>query len=215
MKCKYCNSNCIKKGKQNGLQKYQCTTCRKYQQQTYKKKLTMHNEMIVKLNNEGVGIRSIGRILSVSKTSVQRLIENISKKLRKPEITECNQSYEIDELRTYVGNRKNESWVMYAINKINGKVIDFAVGRRNKENLQKVVKTVMQLIPSKMYTDGLNIYASLIPKTMHKVFQYNINKIERKNLTLRTHLKRLSRKTICYSKSEKMLENSLKLYLLN
>ncbi len=30
--------------------------------------------------------------------------------------------------------------------------------------------------------------------------------------TLRTHLKRLSRKSICYSKSEKMLENCLKMY---
>ncbi|MBS1665188.1 MAG: hypothetical protein JST68_29350 [Bacteroidetes bacterium] len=39
-----------------------------------------------------------------------------------------------------------------------------------------------------------------------------INRSERKNLTLRTHLKRLSCRTFCFSKSLSMLESCLKLY---
>ena len=172
--------------------------------------------MLIKtLNNEGVGISSISRIMKIPKTTVQRLIEIISRTLKKPELTETNQSYEIDELRTYVGNKKNESWLMYAINKSSGVVVDFAVGRRTKENLKKVVTSVIRLNPKKIYTDGLNIYNSLIPKPIHKVFQYNINKIERNNLTLRTHIKRLTRRTICFSKSEAMLENCLRLYVIS
>ncbi|MDL2326931.1 IS1 family transposase [Bacteroidales bacterium OttesenSCG-928-A14] len=33
-----------------------------------------------------------------------------------------------------------------------------------------------------------------------------------RNLTLRTHLKRLSRKTICFTRSVEMLSSCLKLY---
>uniref|UniRef100_UPI00166D2F5C IS1 family transposase n=1 Tax=Aquaticitalea lipolytica TaxID=1247562 RepID=UPI00166D2F5C len=68
------------------------------------------------------------------------------------------------------------------------------------------------LQPDKIYTDRLNVYPSLIPKSIHRRFQYCTNKIERMNLTLRTHIKRLSRKTICFSKSEKYLEAHLKIY---
>uniref|UniRef100_UPI0038B502E2 IS1 family transposase n=1 Tax=Tenacibaculum singaporense TaxID=2358479 RepID=UPI0038B502E2 len=47
---------------------------------------------------------------------------------------------------------------------------------------------------------------------MHKRFQYCTNRIERMNLNLRTHIKRLSRKTICFTKNQKYLEAHLKIY---
>ena len=34
--CKWCSSNCTKAGRQkNDIQKYQCKSCKKYQQKTY------------------------------------------------------------------------------------------------------------------------------------------------------------------------------------
>ncbi|WP_376717546.1 IS1 family transposase [Mucilaginibacter terrae] len=60
-----------------------------------------------------------------------------------------------------------------------------------------------------MYTDRLNIYSSVIPAAMDRVARYGTNKIERTNLNLRIRLKRLNRKTICYSKSMAMLEACL------
>ncbi|MDL2309492.1 IS1 family transposase, partial [Bacteroidales bacterium OttesenSCG-928-C03] len=126
--------------------------------------------------------------------------------------TEENQSYELDELRTYCGSKENELWIMYAINKATGTVIDFCVGRRTKENIDKVVWQVLDLNPKGCYTDGLKIYKSLIPENIHKVFSHCTNKIERLNLTLRTHLKRLSRKTICFTRSGEMLASCLRIY---
>ncbi len=38
-------------------------------------------------------------------------------------------------------------------------------------------------------------------------------KIERKNLNFRTHIKRLNRKTICYSKNEKIHDNVIGMYI--
>jgi IS1 family transposase/transposase-like protein len=214
MKCAYCKSKCIKKGKYKTIQRYQCKHCKKYQQQRYSRPVIPEHkyEWVKNLNNEGCGISSIGRLLSVAKSSVQRIIIRISSKIPKTVYNEYNQSYEIDELRTYCGNKRNECWIMYAINKTTGNIIDFVVGRRTKENIKQIIISVLNLTPKRIYTDGLNIYPVLIPKSIHKIFCYCTNKIERHNLTLRTHLKRLSRKTICFSKNAVVLHHTLNLY---
>ncbi|MBX2972336.1 MAG: hypothetical protein KF797_04480 [Flavobacteriales bacterium] len=54
-------------------------------------------------------------------------------------------------------------------------------------------------------TDGLDLYGCLIPPGIHRVKGFGINRIERRNLTLRTQLKRLARRTLCYTKSVAML----------
>ncbi len=68
------------------------------------------------------------------------------------------------------------------------------------------------LNPQQIYTDRLNIYRSLVPKPLHKIVRYGTNRIERKNLTLRTHIKHLSIRTLCYSRSNVYLEAHLNLY---
>ncbi|MBP9742738.1 MAG: hypothetical protein KBD37_05190, partial [Burkholderiales bacterium] len=95
--------------------------------------------MIVLLNNEGVGISSISRIVGISKSTVIRRLKSYADKLNKPIIQEDQQIYEMDELRTYVGKKSNECWIIYAINKETRKVIDFVVGRRTSENIKIVV----------------------------------------------------------------------------
>ena len=159
LSCKYCGKECIKKGVRSGKQRYQCKSCKKYQLSAYsKEKIQPSKEkMLIKLNNEGMGISSISRILDISKSSVQRIILRLSSMIQKPVFSEYNETYEIDELRTYVGNKKNESWVIYAINKANGNIIDLVVGRRTKENIRKVVDTILSYSPKRIYTDGLNI----------------------------------------------------------
>ena len=53
------------------------------------------------------------------------------------------------------------------------------------------------------YTDNWGSYEK-IPDEQHTVGKRNTQTIERKNLTLRTRIKRLARKTICFSKSKFM-----------
>ena len=54
------------------------------------------------------------------------------------------------------------------------------------------------------YTDDWGSYQRNLDSSEHKVGKRNTQKIERKNLTLRTRIKRLARKTICFSKIEEM-----------
>ncbi|MCY7278737.1 MAG: IS1 family transposase, partial [Phormidesmis sp. CAN_BIN44] len=51
------------------------------------------------------------------------------------------------------------------------------------------------------YSDGWRAIEPHIPPVFHTVGNRNTQKIERNHLTLRTRIKRLTRKTICFSKS--------------
>jgi IS1 family transposase len=197
------------------VQQYSCKTCKKYQQAIYvKPRIPQEKYDWVKLyNNEGCGISSISRLLKISKSSVQRVMERIVANLQMQEINETGQSYEIDELRTFCVNKRKELWLIYTINRSTKRIINFVVGRRTKENIAKIVSTLQNLNPKAIFTDRLNSYRNLINKNIHKVHSRCTNYIERKNLTLRTHLKRLSRKTICFTRSEKMLYNSVYIWV--
>jgi insertion element IS1 protein InsB len=214
MECKYCQGFCIKKGCQNRRQKYYCKACKSHQQKTYTYRLcTAEDERtIVKLNNIGVGINGIARFTGMSKANVINKIRDLSKKTTKPVINEEHQEYETDEMHTIIENKRKSCYIIYAINNHTRQVIDFIVGSRTKENIGKVISTVNLLNPKKIFTDKLNIYPGLINKSVHSTIQYKTNHIERNNLNLRMNLKRLSRKTICYSKSIGMLESCLRLY---
>jgi insertion element IS1 protein InsB len=216
MKCKYCVGTCRKNGKQlSGKQKYQCVACKKYQQCNY----TYHayekeiNESIIKHVKRGNGIRDIAYLLDISAVTVIDRIRIIASCLESTYASGKGCVYEMDELKTFSGYKKNEQWLIYAINKGTRDVVDMLVGRRIKENVKVVVDKVLKFSPRKIYTDGLNMYPTLIDKSIHRPGRYVTNRIERKNLTLRTHLKRLNRSTLCYSKKVDMLEACVKIYL--
>ena len=50
----------------------------------------------------------------------------------KPPIRMRQAIVEVDELRTYIGNKQNQCWVAYAMNRATGEVLDFAIGKRSK-----------------------------------------------------------------------------------
>lgn len=213
MKCQYCDKTCSKNGFQNnGTQRYRCGHCKKHQQKSYQylacaPRIT---EKICKLTTNGCGIRDIARILQISRNTVGKHLLKKARSLKHNFILEHGGEYEMDEIHIKVNTQR--ICIAYAINRKTRRVIDFIVGRKTKVNLQKVVNSLLLLNPSKIFTDRLNIYPSIIPKAIHKSQRYCTNRIERFNLTLRTHLKRLTRKTLCYTKKIKYLQAVLKIY---
>jgi insertion element IS1 protein InsB len=159
-----------------------------------------------------VGIRSIARVLHIAANTVIKQILQFAATITKPPIPINKQCFELDELRTYLVRKTNQYWVAYAICSETRAVLDFIVGKRSKTVLRIIVNNLLTSNVGIIKTDKLNIYQALIPKEQHIAKAYNINHIERYNLNLRTHLKRLSRRTICYSKSIAMLTACLKIY---
>jgi IS1 family transposase len=117
----------------------------------------------------------------------------------------------VDELWTYIGRKENEYWLAYALEK-GGRVADFVVGKRTKATLQGLIDRLLASGVKRIRTDKLTLYRRLIPKNRHCCTPYGINHIERKNLSIRTHIKRLSRRTICFNRSARMLESCMKIY---
>lgn len=213
--CKTCEARCIKKGfDKNGKQRFCCTGCNKYQLMSYSSYawLPSINDSIKTLVKEGCGIRSIGRILKIASATVVARIKAIAKEIVKPALLH-NKSYEVDELRTFVKKKCNLSWVVSAYERESKSVVEVAIGKRTTATLQKVTQTLLLACASKIHTDKLGIYNVLIPQQLHSTKARSINHVERFHLNLRTHLKRLARRSICFSKSALMLSCCLKIYL--
>jgi IS1 family transposase len=167
--------------------------------------------MVQSLTCESVGIRGISRVLGIAVNTVADKIHSVAGTIERPAIGEDQSCFQVDEMWTYVGRKSNEHWVAYALDR-DRNVIDFVVGRRSVATLRQLTERLLASGVKKIKTDRLTHYQRLIPKDRHHRSPCGINHIERKNLTLRTHLKRLSRRTICFSRKLPMLENCLKIY---
>lgn len=214
IECNFCNGKCIKNGFQiNGSQRYKCTICRKGQQKKYNYNAckASTNKNIIIFTKEGLGIRSTARILKISTTTVLKRIVSIAGNIHQPVISR-GKIYEVDEMCTYIRHKRNFIWLVYALEKKSKTVVSFNVGKRTNKTLSRVVDTLKLSGAKKVFTDRLKNYRYLIDESLHSVKRFGTNNIERKNLTLRTHLKRLNRRTICFSKSLLVLVSVLKIY---
>ncbi len=214
IKCKFCASKCIKNGFQcNGRQRYKCISCKRKQQINYQYNAYKcdTNNSIILFTKEGLGIRSTARILKISTTTLLKRIVLIARNI-KPPVIAMHKIYEVDEMRSYIKRKDKLIWIVYALERESKTVVSMHVGKRTYNTLNVVLDTLKLSNPKTIYTDKLKHYKFLIDQQIHKTKQYSINHIERKNLTLRTHLKRLSRKTICFSRSIVILSSILKIY---
>ncbi len=63
------------------------------------------------------------------------------------------------------------------------------------------------------YTDGWGADERHLDPALHTIGKANTQTIERKHLTLRTRMKRLARKTICFSKSIRLHDVVIGLFI--
>ena len=212
--CICCYTKCIKWGKSaSGTQRFKCNECKTTVVEAYRYKAYLPgiNNKIINFLKEGCGILSISRLTHISATTVQQRILQIASRISRPTVS-FHKTYEVDELCTFIGKKTNLRWIAYAVRRDNRQVVDFRVGKRTNKTLKPVIETLELSEATRIYTDKLKNYASLIDQAIHSTKLRCTNYIERKNLTIRTHLKRLSRRTICYSKSLLMLTACLRIY---
>ena len=111
---------------------------------------------------------------------------------------------EMDEQWSYVGKKSEQRWLWYAIDHATSTILAYVFGKR-KDEVFKQLKVLLQPFNiARYYTDDWGAYERYLDTTKHEVGKQNTQKIERKNLNLRTWIKRLTRKTICFSKSAVM-----------
>ncbi len=94
----------------------------------------------------------------------------------------------------------------HAINHENGDVVAYVLGSCEHETLGELLD-LLDLLDVEIvavYCDDNYAYHDMIPRNILHTGKRNTQKIERKHLTFRTRLRRLARRTICYSKSLEM-----------
>jgi insertion element IS1 protein InsB len=76
-----------------------------------------------------------------------------------------------------------------------------------------LMKQMSRCQVSYFHTDGWPSYRRGLPQTCHSVSKGGTLQIERHNLNFRTRLKRLRRRTICFSRSEELHDAVIKLFV--
>ena len=97
----------------------------------------------------------MARLLRVAINIIVKRIKQVAAKTNKLPIFLKQKAVEVDELRTYVGSKRNDYWVAYALNRHTGKVIDFITGKRSKRTLKTLTDTLLLAQTHTIYTDNL------------------------------------------------------------
>jgi insertion element IS1 protein InsB len=111
---------------------------------------------------------------------------------------------EVDEMWSFVGKKRDQRWLWHAIDHWTGEVLAYVFGRRTDEVFLQLKALLEPYGIRRLHTDYWGAYKRHLEPDVHNPGKRNTQRIERKHLTLRTRIKRLARKTICFSKSIQM-----------
>ena len=113
-------------------------------------------------------------------------------------------SSEIDKMWSYVEKKSNPRWLWHAIDHETGQILAYVFSQRKDEVFLELKELLQPFGISRFYTDNWGAYSRHLEKQKHIVGKQNTQRIESKHINLRTRIKRLVRKTICFSKTVRM-----------
>ena len=120
---------------------------------------------------------------------------------------------ELDEMWSYVHDKGNPRWLWHAIDHHSGKVLAYVFGRRKDAVFLQLKALLEPFGITRYYTDGLGTYERHLDTEKHRVGKDKTQRIENKHINLRTRIKRLVRRTICFSKTEQMHDLVIGLFM--
>lgn len=120
---------------------------------------------------------------------------------------------QVDEMWSYVLGKYQQRWLWHAIDARTGVILAYVLGSRETEAFLELRRLLAPFRIRYYHTDDLNIYHQNIPRNQLETGKDKTQRIERKHLTLRTRIKRLTRKTICFSKNILMHDIVIGLYI--
>jgi len=122
-------------------------------------------------------------------------------------------SSELDEMWSYVRSKAHPRWLWHAIDHHTGKVLAYVFGPRQDTVFLELQALLAPFGITRYFTDGWGAYERHVAADKHTVGKENTQKIESKHINLRTRIKRLVRRTICFSKTERMHDLVIGLFI--
>lgn len=221
VRCPDCNSENIKRnGKSKTYrQRYVCKSCARSFQTTYTYNAWKpeRRALIVPMTMRNSGIRDIETVLGIHRDSVMATIKAEAAKIpeqappqRKPKVRVA----EPDEFWSFVRSKDHQRWTWYAWDAKRKCILAHHNGRRTNASCKTLCEKLSKRYDIRRYnTDDWQSYSKLLPPSKHRISKKGTQRIERQNLNFRTHIKRLNRRTICFSKSEIMHDAVITLYI--
>jgi IS1 family transposase/transposase-like protein len=215
--CPRCGSLSIKKNgtTANHKQRFKCKDCSRQfiLDYTYQGCRPELRQLIVPMTLNGSGISDICRVLQVSINTVLKTIRQQAARVDEPVVPARITELEIDEMWSFVGKKGNPCWLWYGFDASRQKVVCWHLGRRTDESCKRLLEKLSGCQVMRYCTDELESYQKFLPPAQHWIGKEGTQRIERNNLNFRTHLKRLQRETICFSKADDMHYAVTKLYI--
>ncbi len=124
---------------------------------------------------------------------------------------------ELDELWSFVLKKSRKRWVWLALCRKTRQVVAYFIGDRSEQSCRELWERVPEAYRGgHCYSDLWKAYREVIPEEQHEAVGKESGEtahIERWNNTLRQRLSRFVRKSLSFSKSDRMHEICLRLFL--
>jgi insertion element IS1 protein InsB len=225
VRCPHCQSDqIVKRGKTaRGTQRYLCQNilCAKGSfllDYCNRGCVPEVKHLIIDMSLNASGVRDTARSLQISTNTVLHelrkkaaVLESVNtglvRTLHSTETTvniERAGEAEMDEMWSFVGKKGHQRWLWHAIDHHTGAVLAYVFGRRKDEVFLRLKALLEPFGLTRYFTDHWGAYTRHLESDVHSPGKRNTQNIERTHLTLRTRINRLVRKTICFSKSTRM-----------
>ncbi len=124
---------------------------------------------------------------------------------------------ELDEMWSFVLRRANKRWIWVALCRATRQVVAYAIGDRSEATCRELWERAPAAYRrAHCFSDFWEAYQLVIPAEQHTPVGKQSGEtahVERWNNTLRQRLGRFVRKSLSFSKSDKMHESCLRLFL--
>lgn len=110
-------------------------------------------------------------------------------------------------------SKQQQRWLWQAVDHATGEVLAYVLNTREDRAFLELKALLQPFGIQHFYTDGWGTYERHLDEEQHTVGKRYTQMIERKHLNYRTRIKRLARKTICFSKFELMHDTVIGLFI--
>jgi len=108
--------------------------------------------------------------------------------------------------------QKNKLWIIKAVNRRTRKTIAWVLGGRDSTTFRRLYNKIKHIPDCIYYTDNWDAFADVLPEERHIIGKTGTVTIERDNSNTRHNLGRFTRKTKVVSKSDQMVNLTIRLW---
>ena len=215
IKCPACHSDSIKKNgkKVNGKQNYQCHACKRQfigdHALSYRGCHSGAASKILHLMVRGSGVRDIAE---VERVSIGKVLKTLSKsKYQLQAKQKYYETLEVDEFWTFVGNKGNKQWLIYAYHRETGEIVAYVWGKRDLATVKKLKARLKELRVkyARIASDNWDSFVTAFKEYKQLVGKFFTVGIEGNNCRIRHRVRRGFRRSCNFSKK---LENHFKAF---